>query len=78
MSAVSLARQISALNAEIGRRRQETEREIRAGRMTASQRDFVMESLEAGLDTLQWLHRIEPVVKQRLFNNDAPPAGGCW
>lgn len=74
----SLSRQITALNDEIHVRRQELDKEVRAGRRSRSQADYVIQSLEAIGDTLRWLQTIEPVLKQRLFNDDGPPAGGCW
>lgn len=73
-----LSRTISAWNAEIMVRRKETEKEVRAGRMRESQRDFIIASLEAGLDQLKWLEANEACVKQRLFSGDQPPVGGCW
>ena len=74
----SLARQISALNAEILVRRVELERDVRAGRLSRSQADYTIESLEAIGDTLRWMQRVERTVKQRLFNDDKEPIGGCW
>ncbi|RXF75040.1 hypothetical protein [Hansschlegelia zhihuaiae] len=73
-----LSRQISALQAEILVRRKELDEEVRRGRVKDSQRTFILQSLEAAVDTLKWLQAIEPTLKQRLWNNDQAPAGGCW
>ncbi|WP_020179824.1 hypothetical protein [Methylopila sp. M107] len=78
MSAPSLYRQLTALNAEIEHRKRETESAVRAGRMKPSERAYIIESLEAAGDTFRWLLRVEPHLKQRLFNDDKPPVGGCW
>lgn len=69
-----LSRTISAWNAEIMLRRKEIEKEVRAGRMRESQREFIIASLEAGVDQLKWLEANESLIKQRLFNGDLPPA----
>ena len=74
----SLSRQITALNGEIHVRRQELDKDVRAGRTTRAQADYVIESLEAIGDTLRWFQRVERIVKQRLFNGDDAPVGGCW
>lgn len=74
----SLSRQISALNAEILVRRVELERDVRAKRLSRAQADYTIESLEACVDTLKRLQAQARMIKQRLFNDDAPPAGGCW
>ncbi|PZU43894.1 MAG: hypothetical protein DI566_13305 [Microbacterium sp.] len=74
----SLARQISALNAEIAERRVELERDVRAGRLSRSQADYTIESLEAIGDTLRELQKRSRMIRQRLFNDDQEPIGGCW
>lgn len=74
----SLARQLCALNAEVLVRRKENEKEVRSGRKRQSVADFEIESLEAIVDTLRWLIAREATIKQRLFNDDRAPAGGCW
>lgn len=74
----TLRRQLSALQAEVALRRKELDEDVRRGRAKPSERDYVIESLEAAIGTLQWLQRVEPVIKQRLFNDDRAPAGGCW
>ena len=74
----TLSRQITALNGEIHVRRQQLDKDVRAGRTTRSQADYVLESLEAIGDTLRGLQDSSRIIKQRLFNDDEPPVGGCW
>lgn len=66
------------MNAELEIRRKELDESVRKGRTKPAEREFILESLEAIVDTLQWLARIEPILKQRLFNGDQAPVGGCW
>lgn len=73
-----LVRQLTALNGEIAVRKRELEKDVRDGRMRQSEAEYVIASLEAIGGTLNWLLSIEPVLKQRLFNGDVAPAGGCW
>lgn len=70
----SLARQISALNAEILVRKKELEKEVRGGKRQ-SVADFEIAQLEAIGDTLRWLQANERTIKQRLFNDDRSTGG---
>jgi hypothetical protein len=70
----SLDRQIAGMHAEIKVRRDE----LRRSKARESEVAYTVETLEAVVATLRWLKAHEPLIRQRLFNGDLPPEGGCW